>query len=486
MPGKISILKRGAFALAVSGISAATAESRPSIVFTGDILLARNVAREIDARTEDPWSAFSNWLKRNAQVVGNLEGAVGDTRRCGNTAIPCFVVDAPKIELLKNAGFTALGLENNHSADAGPDSRIASRQALERKGLAGLTYDSSPWFLRFGTTVIGLVTYNEIPAPAAPAVTPPEIGLAQKIRLAHQLSNLTVVFVHWGTELQDWPSATQHDHARWLIQQGADLVIGHHPHVVQGSECVDGRPVLYSLGNHVFDQKYPATKTGQILQCALETGALACVPWHTSIPIGSAFPSPPRVELHQNDFWKACPPKLRLPQSAGGITLSAMAGQSFEPREALAIRLGEGSKEMSFPAPHLISLQSVKFGNDGQQLLLALQSYYSTLDRETGPRPYVYAVGPHGFIAKWRGSALAWPLVDVTTITSEGIDYLCALHRGDSFLVPNPSTPLRRTQVYEWNGFGFSGATGDTLKNKCDDFYRAYFTADPQEQPDPD
>jgi len=89
-----------------------------------------------------------------------------------------------------------------------------------------------------------------------------------------------------------------------------------------------------------------------------------------------------------------------------------------------------------------------------EPMLLSLERHPSSIDDEVGLRPYVYAVGPHGLVARWRGSALAWPLVDAVA-TSNGV--LCALHRGDSFLLSDPATTSRRIAAYRWNGFGFSG-----------------------------
>jgi poly-gamma-glutamate synthesis protein (capsule biosynthesis protein) len=75
------------------------------------------------------------------------------------------------------------------------------------------------------------------------------------MRLARSLAELVVVYIHWGSELLDWPNTGQREAAGWLIQNGADVIVGHHPHVVQTPECVRGRPVFFSLGNHVFDQR---------------------------------------------------------------------------------------------------------------------------------------------------------------------------------------------------------------------------------------
>jgi poly-gamma-glutamate synthesis protein (capsule biosynthesis protein) len=78
----------------------------------------------------------------------------------------------------------------------------------------------------------------------------------------------------------------------------------------------------------------------------------------------------------------------------------------------------------------------------------------------------VYEVGTHGFVARWRGSALAWPLLDARLLPgSYGV--LCALHRRDSFLMLSPESNGTRVAAYRWSGFGFNGITDDRIVSGC-------------------
>ena len=104
-------------------------------------------------------------------------------------------------------------------------------------------------------------------------------------------------------------------------------------------------------------------------------------------------------------------------------------------------------------------------GADGPELLLVLERHPSPLDGEDGVRPHVYEVTARGLVARWRGSGLAWPLVDARLLA--GGRLLCALHRGDSFLVPGEGAGERRTAVYRWNGFGFSAAGDEAAEEAC-------------------
>ncbi len=102
-----------------------------------------------------------------------------------------------------------------------------------------------------------------------------------------------------------------------------------------------------------------------------------------------------------------------------------------------------------------------------EPVLFAIERHPSSIDNETSPRPYVYAVGPSGLVARWRGSALAWPLIDAV---DPGNGVLCALHRGDSFLLPDSGSTATRLAAYRWNGFGFTGSPTSPECNRAFDY----------------
>ena len=99
--------------------------------------------------------------------------------------------------------------------------------------------------------------------------------------------------------------------------------------------------------------------------------------------------------------------------------------------------------------------------------LLVLEDHYSNMDQRVGPRPYVYQVTAKGLQARWRGTSLAYPLIDVAVLPENGADILCALHSGDSFLVPDLSKETLHTLAYTWNGFGFSADKDAVAQAKC-------------------
>lgn len=475
MPSKIAVVILAATLLASGSTAGDTAI--PSIVFVGDILLARAVDREIQAKKTSPWVNITGTLQAATHLIGNFEGAVGTPDQCENTSnhSACFAVRQEHLRFMAQTGFTALGIENNHSADLGADGKRASRKTLAEHGIRTLTFKDSPWFFTLGQHVVGVIAYNEIAAGASEVILVPDVKLGQKIKLARQLANMVVVYVHWGNELQDWPSEEQRKHAHWLVGQGADMVIGHHPHVTQGQECIDGRPVVYSLGNHVFDQKYPMTKTGHALKCTFETANPSCRFLQTLTPAHTSFPASILEDAAADKFWRSCQPKMRPFPILAGTTIRPHPGTSLSSLENAKLEFRNANSTFSLLAPGLLHLTPVQFGDQEQdKLLLTLEMHYSSLDKETAPRPYVYSIGNRGLNAKWRGSALAWPLLDITVVREDGIDYLCALHRGDSFLIPDPKTPARRVLVYRWNNFGFSAFDSKRLNAECEYSFRSF------------
>lgn len=450
-PRSSATLLSASLAAFVAATLALAAPEPTRLLFTGDVLLTRQVALEIARTGRSPWDPFASLFAGASWVAGNFEGAVGREEDCAARAAkpagPCFAIRPDLVPLLAKAGFRAMTLANNHAADLGEAGRERTRSALRQAGIVPLELESSPRFLRFGRTTVAVVAVSLVPGRDGKAEAIPSPLVRQKLRLASRLASFTVVLVHWGSELLDWPSTAQRRAAEWFVKSGASLVVGHHPHVVQPPECVGGRPVFFSLGNHLFDQKYLETKEGLIADCRIESGSLSCGSLTTQAPVGSSFPrlgpAGPAVgcavqagtPFRVNDF------ELRALDSEAGLSLEVVSGSDVR------FRTKPG---------RLVSISAGRLaGERGPEMLLILERHFSPLDGEDGVRPYVYEVGPHGLVARWRGSGLAWPLIDATLI-GERQDRLCALHRTDSFLVPNPEAKGTRTAVYRWNGFGFS------------------------------
>jgi poly-gamma-glutamate synthesis protein (capsule biosynthesis protein) len=454
------------------GVVAATAADEPRsvdgprLLFTGDILLARQVKVELEHRNVSPWSGFAALFHDADWVGGNFEGAIGAESMCAVPQSRCFATPPSAIELLKDAGFRALTAENNHSGDLGSAGREQTNAAFQQAGLMALDFDASPQFFRVGDATVGLISITTVRAADGRVQEVPSVGVAQKLRLAHQLANVVVVSIHWGSELLDWPNEAQHRQARWLVEHGADLILGHHPHVVQSPECVEGKPVFFSLGNHVFDQKYPETKEGMIADCHLSGGALRCRSILTHTQPATSIPVLEGNDKSADATLATCTPKIRSGLIVDGYTIRPESWTANQPSDGLVLGgWKNGNRVWQSRRQRVVSLQVTRFARpDNPPMLFTLERHPSSLDREVGIRPYVYGFGPHGLVAKWRGTALAWPLIDAV-VDDEG--RVCALHRGDSFLAPAPETATIRIAAYRWSGFGFGGAETGAAATQC-------------------
>ena len=455
MSGRTALL---AVAAAIFHIAlVASAQPAPGdfrLLFTGDVMMSRLVKAEIDQRKTSPWTGVSDLFRSASLVGGNFEGALGDPAKCPAENKLCFAAPDAATELMRQAGFHFVTAENNHSGDLGQAGRTETRAAFQQSGLLALDFDSSPQFFRFGELTVAIVAVTTIRAADGRVQQVPSVELAQKLRLARQLANLVVVSIHWGNELQDWPTDSQQQQARWLVEHGADLIVGHHPHVVQAPACVEGRPVFFSLGNHLFDQKYAETKDGLIADCNIHAGRLLCGGISTHTDENTAFPRLVGRSTAADQALAGCSPQLGPGAEINGFTIRPEPWSADWPENGIILD-GYKAGKLVWQSRRqvLVSLQLVT-SMATETLLLSLERHTSSIDDEVGLRPYVYAIGPNGLIARWRGSALAYPLIDAVE-SKDGV--LCALHRGDSFLLADPATKTTRIAAYRWNGFGFTG-----------------------------
>jgi poly-gamma-glutamate synthesis protein (capsule biosynthesis protein) len=248
------------------------------------------VQAEVNHRSRSPWHDLHLPFHGEEWLGGNLEGAVGPASECISSPSPCFAVAESEVAFLKAAGFRALTTENNHAGDLGSAGRKQTSEALRRAGLVGVDFESSPYFTHVGKVKIALIAVTTIPAADGQVQQVPSAALLKKLEAAKASANLVLVSIHWGNELVPWPSSAQRQQAEWLVEQGADVVVGHHPHVIQPPECVAGRPVFFSVGNHVFDQADPRTKEGLIADCEVGAASLQCRALRTSTAPGTSFP----------------------------------------------------------------------------------------------------------------------------------------------------------------------------------------------------
>lgn len=437
-------------------------ESEPvRILFAGDILLSRNVREEYNSRKTFPWENLNSFFHSSDLVIGNLEGSVGkmDEQIYPLTESPVFIIDSCDVALLEKAGFNAITIENNHSLDLGINGKTRTISTLIGNNIKPVSLENSPYFFSIKGHVISIIAVTLILNRDSSKYQIPSVELNQKLRLAKALSNIVIVSVHWGSELLEWPNKEQRNAAKWFISNGADIIIGHHPHVVQKPELIDGKPVYFSLGNHIFDQKYNSTKEGLIAVIEIKNDKLYCTGIKTRNQKNSFYPeingsSEKYFEpFKYNDQDFTINNMTIIPVNVDIVNKIIL--QAFKNNQLLW-----RSHPMS-----LVTLQKIRI-DDNYEHLFSIESYFSSIDKEINVRPYVYAVDNKGIVALWRGSALAWPILDAQ-ISTVNDQILCALNRGDAFISIGKINKKKTITAYKWNGFGFNVIKDSTLCKDC-------------------
>jgi poly-gamma-glutamate capsule biosynthesis protein CapA/YwtB (metallophosphatase superfamily) len=242
-----------------------------TLVAVGDIMMHQDVKRSAEAFGFDHlWAEVSPLLKAADVAFGNLETPVAPAG--GRPGVP-FVFNAPAElpQALVAAGWTFVSTANNHAFDQGPK---GIRETLERLDAVGLGHAGSgitraeaeaPRILERNGLRIALLAFTDIfnvdlnGKPDAPWVRPLDLADAlPAIQAVRPQVDAVVVSVHWGNEYQHQPSPRQREAARQLVAAGADVILGHHPHVLQPVAWVEaeGRRALvaFSLGNFISNQ----------------------------------------------------------------------------------------------------------------------------------------------------------------------------------------------------------------------------------------
>lgn len=227
-------------------------------------------------------------LLRTADLaIGNLECVLTSAGH-GRTRLARDQMrgDPEYAEVLRRCGFRALGVANNHAIQHGEEGFAETVRHLEAAGVAcfGLRgqdgWCSRPVIIDLGGNRVGILGYCWRPRQYGKGEPPfaegtPQAVLADLVRLRPQVDHL-VLSLHWGEEFVPRPSAGEVSFAREAVTAGADVIIGHHPHVLRPVERCGRAVIAYSLGNGVGDMVWQeALRVGGILRCTLSSGVTA-------------------------------------------------------------------------------------------------------------------------------------------------------------------------------------------------------------------
>lgn len=202
---------------------------------------------------------------------------------------------------------------------------------------------------------------------------------------------------------------------------------------------------------------------------------LSCFALETRTPTRSSFPQLAGPSVKAEAVLEGCRVPAKGGFSLNGRRLFPWTESGRLKSDALVIEgRALGQKFWRVAGRKILSVQAGLLDPEKPPYLFTVERHFSPMDKEHSPRPYVYDVGDRGLIARWRGTALAWPLIDARLMPESDTSktmLLCALHRADSFLLMNPANTNTRTAVYRWNGFGFSGVNDETVMTRCKAMY---------------
>jgi poly-gamma-glutamate capsule biosynthesis protein CapA/YwtB (metallophosphatase superfamily) len=256
------------------------------IYAVGDINLGRTLARDSLTRGDTlyPFRALVDTLRAADVLFGNLESPIAaDAHRLEKAGL-VFTAPRHAAASLARAGFTIVSTANNHAWDGG---RASVEETMRRLTAAGVLFVGSgygrpmaeqPVIVRKKGWRVAFfaVTRAWNPAPMGfyahagagyiawgdPAWIYPAI---RAIKASHRV-DLVVVSVHGGMEYAETPQPSYQSFLRGLVDAGADLVLGHHPHVLQPVVRYKGKPIAQSLGNFIFHQEQPWTQLSAVLR----------------------------------------------------------------------------------------------------------------------------------------------------------------------------------------------------------------------------
>lgn len=239
-----------------------------TLAAVGDIALSDQYNRSVTQYGPDhPFDKVRSFFQRHDLVCGNLEAPIcspGDTYpdKCSLRA------DSEYAAGLAGSGIEVLSLANNHILDYREEGFFETVGALEHHGIrhfgAGrnLAEARQPAIFEIRGVRVGFLGYCSVtidsPFYASSeerGITPLELELVREdIRTLRPEVHVLVLSVHWGIENWSYPSAKQVGLAHRMIELGADLILGHHPHVLQGVEQYKQGHIVYSLGNFLFSE----------------------------------------------------------------------------------------------------------------------------------------------------------------------------------------------------------------------------------------
>lgn len=250
----VSAIALGIFTMPSPASEHTGAEPSPTMLFVGDIMLARHVETLMDIHgAYYPFMHVRELFREHDIVIGNFEASIPETHQKTPNGVLRFSVRSEFAPMLARVGMTHLTLANNHTDDYGMSGYTHTVETLTDAGIGtsghpGRFLAEDVSYHHLNDVVVALVPMN------ATYRLPTQEDIRTMLEAARSQSDVVVVSIHWGTEYELSAGPRERRVAEQLIDAGAHAIIGHHPHVTQQVGIYRGAPIFYSIGNFIFDQ----------------------------------------------------------------------------------------------------------------------------------------------------------------------------------------------------------------------------------------
>ncbi|MGA8941351.1 MAG: CapA family protein [Thermoactinomyces sp.] len=282
-------------------------KSRLTVSMVGDMLFGRYVDKVIvpDRGYDSLFKYVRPYLEHSDYITGNFDQPVTEQEGYPEADKRMHVSTSPEVaETLKKAGFTTVNLANNHMKDFGRQGLLDTLKAFQEVKIdpVGAGYD-----LRDATEIsyetvkgikIATLGFSDLlpkdfrasskrsgVAPADPDI------FFRNVAKAKKNADLVIVHMHWGEEYDSGFHPRQRDLGHALVDAGADIVIGHHPHVLEPVEVYKRGVIFYSLGNFISDQGWSRTRESVLAQYKILDHGKVQLELHPLV-IGDGTPKP--------------------------------------------------------------------------------------------------------------------------------------------------------------------------------------------------
>lgn len=281
----------------------ANSDSILTFNFAGDMMFAGKVEGMLKEKGYDyPFEHLGELFHNDDLTIANLETPVTTSGVDAMNKQYVYKSSPKALDALKKAGMDGVGLANNHILDQGVSGLLDTLKYLDKSGIqyAGAGKDADEayaptYFTRQGVKIALIAFSRVVPhedwhagkgKPGVAQVYTPDKAL-KSITTARTKADIVIVMAHWGKERELHPIKNQTELAHQFVDAGADLVIGAHPHVLQGLEQYKGKWIAYSTGNFIFTKSLTEStwRTAVFATTCTPKGdcKIKLIPFHTEV-----------------------------------------------------------------------------------------------------------------------------------------------------------------------------------------------------------